>query len=250
MKGLLNLSILAIFCLTRIGAAPEQRSEATYEPIAVLELFTSQGCSSCPPADKLLNEVITEANSKNRRVYGLSFHVDYWDRLGWKDPYSNVQFSNRQRQYARQFAAKGVYTPQEVVNGKTEFVGSNRQRLQTSLAASLHQPATVAIALSLPTQKPETLTVAYSLKGGFQNAVLHVALISKSTETTISRGENAGRKLAHSNVVRNLQTVPATESGRVTLAVPEDFDRTQGAVIAYVQARQGLAVTGASKLDL
>ncbi|RRB00910.1 DUF1223 domain-containing protein [Larkinella rosea] len=250
MKALLNCSTLAVCCLALIGASPEQRLNAGYEPVAVLELFTSQGCSSCPPADKLLNEVITEANSKNQHVYGLSFHVDYWDRLGWKDPYSNRQFSNRQRQYARQFAAKGVYTPQEVVNGKTEFVGSNRQRLQSSLAESLSQPATVAISLALSVQKPEAVTVAYKLKGGFQDAVLHVALVSKSTETTVSRGENAGRKLEHRNVVRTLETVPASESGNITLSLPADFDRSKGSIIAYAQARQGLLITGAHKLDL
>ncbi|GAB3337812.1 hypothetical protein GCM10027299_49350 [Larkinella ripae] len=246
MKILLNLSALITSGLLLLNAG----SEPLYEPVAVLELFTSQGCSSCPPADKLLNEAVTEANTNHQHVYGLSFHVDYWDRLGWKDPYSNRQFSDRQRRYARQFAAKGIYTPQGVVNGKTEFVGSNRQRLQTSLASSLRQPARVAIALAISAQKPESLAVSYSLKGGFDDAVLNVALVSKSTETTVIRGENAGRKLEHRNVVRTLQTVYATQSGHVTISLPPDFDRSKGAVIAYVQERQGLLITGASQLNL
>jgi hypothetical protein len=250
MNVLMNLPALIVSILILMDSAREPRSVATYEPIAVLELFTSQGCSSCPPADRLLNEIITEAAAKKQQVYGLSFHVDYWDRLGWKDPYSNRQFSNRQRQYARQFASKGIYTPQDVLNGQQEFVGSNRQKLQTLLTESLRKPATVAVSLSLSTQKPDALTIAYRLKGGFEDTVLNVALVSKSTETTVIRGENAGRRLVHNNVVRTLQTVPAAASGRITLSIPADFDQTKGAIIAYVQSRQGLAITGANQLNL
>ena len=116
------------------------RSTSTYAPVAVLELFTSQGCSSCPSADKLLTETLAEATKTNRNIIGLSFHVDYWDRLGWKDPFSNHAFTKRQYPYGERFGLNGVYTPQEVVNGQQEFVGSNRVKQSSALIAALSTP--------------------------------------------------------------------------------------------------------------
>lgn len=101
--------------------------------VAVVELFTSEGCSSCPPADKLLRTI--QAESKD--VYVLSYHVDYWDRLGWKDPFSQAAFTERQRDYAQQFNLESIYTPQVVINGVKEFVGSDEQRLRSILTQKI-----------------------------------------------------------------------------------------------------------------
>ena len=97
------------------------------KPFVVVELFTSEGCSSCPPADELLSEIV-DGRYENTDVIGLSFHVDYWDYIGWKDPYASRDFTNRQRIYAEKLRSHQLYTPQMVVNGKHEFVGSNRQQ--------------------------------------------------------------------------------------------------------------------------
>jgi hypothetical protein len=97
----------------------------------LIELFTSEGCSSCPPADRLLEKLAAENNDK---VYVLSFHVDYWNYIGWKDPFSQARFSQRQRNYARQFSLESIYTPQMVVNGVAEFVGSDEQKLRAAIA--------------------------------------------------------------------------------------------------------------------
>ncbi|MEO1256072.1 MAG: DUF1223 domain-containing protein, partial [Bacteroidota bacterium] len=99
----------------------------------MIELFTSEGCSSCPPADRLLSSVINNTD-KNVEVLGLSFHVDYWDYIGWKDPYASKAYSTRQRVYGRKFQNRSIYTPQMIVNGKHEFVGSNRNALNQSLS--------------------------------------------------------------------------------------------------------------------
>ena len=104
----------------------QQSDNETGTPFAVVELFTSEGCSSCPPADNLLGEIVKDAQKGQQRVYCLSFHVDYWNSLGWRDPYSDPAFSRRQREYARAFESVQVYTPQMVVNGSTGFVGSDR----------------------------------------------------------------------------------------------------------------------------
>lgn len=221
-----------------------------HEPVAVVELFTSEGCSSCPAADHLLGEAIMEASKTNRNVIGLSFHVDYWDRLGWKDPFSNPAFTQRQYQYSKRFGLTGAYTPQEVVNGQREFVGSNRAEQRSGVDAALGHPATAGVQLTLATPSATTRTVTYQLEGELANAVLNIALVSRTAYTTVLRGENGGRKLAHNNVVRVFQTVPATATGTATLTLPAGFDAANGAIIAYVQGHQKLDVRGASQIRL
>ena len=233
-----------------ISPVERAKPKATYAPVAVLELFTSQGCSSCPSADRLLTETLAEATKTNKQVIGLSFHVDYWDRLGWKDPFSNHAFTQRQYAYSEHFAQRGVYTPQEVLNGQQEFVGSNRSRQSSALKEALSTPATVGVQIAANTPKANQLTVSYQLEGDLTNAVLNVALVSKTTETIVQRGENSGRTLTHDNVVRVFRTVPATGKGTMSFTLPTGYEISNGAVVAYVQARQMLAVRGAGMLNL
>jgi len=103
------------------------------KPFVLIELFTSEGCSSCPSADKNLEKIAAQAKASGQNIYTLSYHVDYWDYLGWKDPYATKQFSDRQRAYASQFKSSRIYTPQMIVNGKTEFVGSNQKTSQQAI---------------------------------------------------------------------------------------------------------------------
>jgi hypothetical protein len=221
-----------------------------HQPVAVIELFTSQGCSSCPPADALLNETIRQANLKGQRVYGLSFHVDYWDRLGWRDPFSQHAFTERQQQYSRQFVSSSVYTPQAVLNGTQEFVGSNQRVLNQLLPMTLQQEVPVTVVLDEPTQNARQLTVPFHLTGNIAGAVLNVALVSKTETTHIERGENEGRTLTHNNVVRVFQTIQATANGQVSLTLPVPFDKANGAIIAYLQTPKTGAVLGANAVEL
>ena len=233
--------------LTQLGSSAPK---ATYAPVAVLELFTSQGCSSCPSADRLLTETLADAAKSSKNIIGLSFHVDYWDRLGWKDPFSSHAFTQRQYQYGEHFNQNGVYTPQEVLNGQQEFVGSNRSKQSSLLKTALSTPATTSVQLTVVTPKDNQLMIMYQLEGDLSNAVLNVSVVSKTTETTVQRGENAGRKLTHDNVVRAFQTVPVSPRGTVSFTLPNDFNAHNGAVVAYVQSQQTLAVRGATKVNL
>lgn len=221
-----------------------------HQPVAVIELFTSQGCSSCPPADALLNQTIREASQNGQKVYGLSFHVDYWDRLGWRDPFSQHAFTERQRQYSRQFAGNTVYTPQAVLNGTQEFVGSNQRKLNQLLPVTLQQEVQITVVLDAPTQNAQKITVPFHLTGDLAGAVLNVALVSKTETTRIERGENEGRTLTHNNVVRVFQTIPATANGQASLTLPAAFDKANGAIIAYLQAPKTGAVLGANAIEL
>jgi hypothetical protein len=244
------LSIIAtlatVYALASSGPKPGQIQATQNAPVAVLELFTSEGCSSCPPADKLLTETIEKADAKGQAVYALSFHVDYWNRLGWKDPFSEAQFSTRQRDYARQFNTASVYTPQVVLNGQYEFVGSNKARLSTLLAQALNQSSSVGVALST-TGRGDELTVNYALTGGLAGNVVNIAVVSQHESRDVNRGENSGRKLVHNNVVRVFETRPATAKGSLKLNLPDKFDRANGAVIAYVQNARSLMVLGAGR---
>ncbi|ADB38547.1 DUF1223 domain-containing protein [Spirosoma linguale] len=252
MSNLVTIAalLLSIGGLGFLNSSNTPSPNLKHEPVAVVELFTSQGCSSCPSADRLLNETLANATKTNRNIIGLSFHVDYWDRLGWKDPFSNHAFTKRQYQYSEHFGLPGVYTPQEVVNGQSEFVGSNRVQQSSQLDKALQEAATAGVQLKISAPSPNTRTLSYTLDGELANAVLNVALVSKMAVTQVSRGENAGHKLVHNNVVRAFQTVPASSNGTVTLTLPDGFDPANGAVVAYVQGQQKLEIRGASQVDI
>jgi hypothetical protein len=173
----------------------------------VVELFTSQGCSSCPPADALL----TELARQRRDVLPLAFHVTYWDRLGWKDPYSLEASTARQRAYAQHHLDDGgIYTPQMVVDGTTGVVGSNRSELLQVLERAGHKPVSVSVA-----RDGASLVVMVGAGAG----VAQVLLIGfdPAHETSVGRGENGGRTLLESNIVRSLTPIGAWSGSAVTL---------------------------------
>ena len=128
------LATLLFFMLNSSSILDEEAETQATEPgaFAVVELFTSQGCSSCPPADRLLSSLLAEAEKEGKNIFPLSFHVDYWNRLGWRDPYSSSDFSKRQRRYATALSS-GVYAPQMVFKGREECVGSNRYKAQAMI---------------------------------------------------------------------------------------------------------------------
>jgi hypothetical protein len=163
------------------------------ERLAVVELFTSQGCSSCPPADALLGEL-----ARRGAVVALAYHVDYWDHLGWKDPFASAAATQRQRLYAHRLGLSGIYTPQMVVDGVTDVVGSDRGAVLAALAGRRQGPdlrLTVAngmLTVALPAQKTATA------------AEVVVVAYSEEAETKVARGENAGRSLTEYSIVRDV----------------------------------------------
>jgi hypothetical protein len=217
---------------------------------ALVELFTSEGCSSCPPADKLFAEVLQEAAKSGRRVIGVAFHVDYWDRLGWADPYGARAFSLRQQAYAKALRAQ-VYTPQAIVNGKAEFVGSDGPRAREVIDAALKQPAVAQVKLDLRKPKaPGLLTVDFEVTGAPAGAILNVAVVQHGLSTNVKRGENAGRTLRHENVARALEVVRIDKGskGSVELKLPADLPEKSATVIAFVQEANLGSVLGATEL--
>ena len=227
---------------------PRHSAKPAAQPVVVLELFTSQGCSSCPPADKALQDITQQATKSGQTVYGLSFHVDYWNRMGWQDPFSNKQYTDRQRQYDQSLKTQ-TYTPQLVINGRQNVIGGQRGRIEQAIQTIQKQPASdfVSVDGSLM-RNANQLTIKYALSTSGPYRV-NVALVQKEARTAVQNGENGGRTLVNTNVVRQFKTIedPNT-SGNVTLPVPAGLAADQTAVLVYVQRKDNGQVVGAKQL--
>lgn len=212
-------------------------------PVAVVELFTSEGCSSCPPADALLLDL---AERGDPRLLPLAFHVDYWNRLGWRDPFSDAAYSQRQRAYARAFGSDRVYTPQMVVNGRREFVGSRRLEAERAIQQALEASASATVEVAARVAG-RTVTVDYAVTGAPDDAVLHLALVQRRAEQAVPRGENAGRTLRHANVVRAFETVSAG-MGTQPLTLPRGLRSAEASIVGFAQDPATMHVFGASEV--
>ncbi len=214
--------------LAGLAACAAGSARAAPGPV-VLELFTSQGCSSCPPADALLGEL-----SGAPEVIGLAWHVDYWDRLGWRDPYSSRDWTNRQRAYAASLNAE-VYTPALVVNGASMVVGSDRRGVQTAMRSASALPLTVSL------RRGPTGLIA-ECNGLPSDATISLVVYDPERATPVRAGENSGRRLQEFRIVREERAVARFEGHATLPGVTPD----QGAVLLVRNAT--LRVLGAADL--
>jgi hypothetical protein len=250
---ILIISAVAFKCSQKEMKVDDNKTVAVgqFEPVAVIELFTSQGCSSCPPADHLLAQTINEAKKKRTKIFALSFHVDYWNRLGWTDPFSTKEYSERQSEYASQMQHGSVYTPQIIVNGSTEFVGSDASRLQKALSASLNTKTEAGFkTLTATVQNNEAPKVKFSLEGNYTGCKINFALVALSETTSIKRGENGGVTLTNENVVRQFISKTATQDGEINFNEKPLPVTGNVAVIAYLQRSSDMKIIGASMATL
>ncbi len=220
---------------------------AAEQGLAVVELFTSEGCSSCPPADALLAKIAEEARGNGTPVHLLAFHVDYWNHLGWADRFSSPAFSQRQRAYAAARHSDQIYTPQMIVNGTAEFIGSDAKEAQRQIRAALQKPASATISLGARITPEGKVQLDYAVRGARDDAVLNLAVVEQDLQSNVARGENAGRVLHHENVVRSFKTVPLPKDGRGVseLFLPKGVDPHKLKVVAYVQKPHSGSVVGA-----
>jgi hypothetical protein len=220
------------------GATASAEPKPAPGPVLV-ELFTSQGCSSCPPADKVLSQLARAGRVSGRDVVALSFHVDYWDDLGWKDPWSQAAWTERQRAYARRLPAGSSYTPQLVIAGQRHVVGSRGKEARAAIAAAPPQARVDATLL----RKGQVLTVHAVAP---PRAEVWAALWQDGLSTRVVRGENAGATLVNDRVVRVLRRVAA--AGR-TGSVEIELDPTwkSAGVVVFAQD-SSLAIRAATAL--
>ncbi|SCF28043.1 DUF1223 domain-containing protein [Micromonospora mirobrigensis] len=223
---------------------------------AVVEMFTSQGCNSCPPAEELLSEIDRDARRHGRPVHALGFHVDYWDHLGWADPYGAQAHTLRQEAYARAFGSGGLYTPQMIVNGTVEFVGSDRRQADSAIAAALARPPATTLTLTVAgagagAGAGDRVVLDYATGPLPAQSVLNVAVVERGLENHVPRGENAGRTLRQDGVVRAFTATPVdTQRGRVELQVPPAVDPHRASVVGYLQNDADKSVVAATAVDL
>jgi hypothetical protein len=205
------------------------------EPKAVVELFTSQGCSSCPPADKILGEL-----AKDPSVIALSLPIDYWDYLGWKDTLADSRFSARQKAYSHVRGDRDVYTPQMIVNGAVHVIGSDRARIEGAIKDTVKtsQVMSVPVTMSL-SGKQLTVSVAAGKQGAPTQGEIWLCSISKAVPISIGRGENRGREIVYHNVVRNLQKVGDWDGSAGSWTVPLDSVMRDGIDAAAVLVQDG-----------
>jgi hypothetical protein len=234
----LILSFLLLTCT--VADKKEAKVKNEKEGFAVIELFTSEGCSSCPPADKLLEIIDKEYVGKN--VLVLSYHVDYWNKLGWKDEFSNAENTARQGYYANIFRLNSIYTPQAVINGATEFVGSDRSKMTNAIERSKKMNKTINLNASANNNK---VTVDYKINDLSTRESILVALIQKQATTEVKRGENGGRKLHHINIVRQFE-IMKKDKDSLQFTLPE---KTKGDyfIIALVQNKATGSIDGYSQ---
>jgi hypothetical protein len=258
---------LPFLALSLMALAPHNGSGAppAADRAAVVELFTSQGCSSCPPADRLLSKLSKDPRFQGR-VVPLSFHVDYWNGpngIGWQDPFSSARWSDRQKQYAgRVFHSNRIYTPQVVVNGRSECVGNSEEQVLARIADAL--AAEPAAQLTLAVDPPAAdgrlrvkvgAKVARAVSSG--NLDLWVAVTESGLATEVKAGENASRLLRNDRVVRRLEkalTLPAAagseKTGEVVLGIDKRWKPDALGVAAFLQDPATLAIVGAASREV
>lgn len=193
-------------------------------PRAVVELFTSQGCSNCPPADELLVEY-----SQRPDIVALSFPVNYWDYLGWKDTLAHADFTARQKDYAHARNDRQVFTPQMIVNGKKSCIGSDRAQIESAIRMTLKDRAGLPVDLDLSEQNGTvTVTVTEVAEPVSREALVWVLPVLRSQTVPIERGENKGRTVTYANVVRGLKRVGEWKGGSARFEIPVETARSGG----------------------
>jgi hypothetical protein len=231
-----------------VAAGPGTASPAAKRSV-IVELFTSEGCSSCPPADELLGKLRQERNSSGAEVIPLGFHVDYWDSSGWHDRFDSSAFSRRQEDYARRFRLDGPYTPQMVIDGDTEFVGSLAGQAHQAIAEAEVQPPAANVDIQPGENDSLRLQVTSS-----QPADVMLAITEDNLMTKVGGGENGGRTLHHSAVVRQLRRIGQVRDGKFSstaqLTLVRDWKLEDLRAVVFVQNPDNGKIIGASSFSL
>lgn len=259
MKFLLFLVFSLIFSACSVQSVESQRlagdtvsrSENSKTPVMV-ELFTSEGCSSCPPAERVLAKLQLEQPFEKAEIITLALHVDYWDDLGWKDKFSSPLYTQRQKVYDRKFRTGRIYTPQMVVDGDQEFVGSNFDKAEKAINKAIDSEK-AQINISMIDGK---LKIDVSNIPKHEESTVYLVLAEDNLKSDVKSGENAGKNLSHVSVVRILKglskitELSKTFQTEVTLQIGKDWDRTKTSAIIFIQENRSRRIIGVSRLAI
>jgi hypothetical protein len=250
--------LLGATCQAGAQNGPAMPSATTARVPVVLELFTSEGCSSCPPADALLAKLEQEQPISGAEIVALEEHVDYWDQQGWNDPFSSVQWTQRQQGYSSEFGEHSVYTPELVVDGRSALVGSHGGDAYRAIVNEATQPRTeVSISLlkSDKRDREHAKVQVGKLQGAQEGDVAEVwlAITETALHNSVTSGENAGRDLHHAGVARWLHKAGVTQrnaapsfTGESDLKLDSNWKRPNLRVIAFVQEKRSHHILGAA----
>jgi len=223
----------------------------------LVELFTSEGCSSCPPADALLRQVNGSQTSDGQLIVGISEHVTYWNSLGWSDPYSSSAYTDRQDAYSQRFHLDGVYTPQMVIDGSQQVNGSNGGQVAHAIQTAAAQPGKLQIAITDASWDNDvlhaTVSVADLSPQAAKGTVLYAVLADDEDTSNVAKGENSGRTLKHVSVVRVMQKVSPLHgpySGPVEIKLPRGVERSKMRLIVFAQKGQNGQIFGAAQREV
>jgi hypothetical protein len=237
------------------AAQPPQVSADKHSTV-LIELFTSEGCSSCPPADDVLSDLIRNQPIPNVTIIGFGEHVDYWDNLGWRDVFSAPAFTDRQSDYEKQvFRTGSIYTPQAIVDGHFQLVGSDSAALRRAiLNAAKAAKATLELGVQLSGASDLLAQITVNIPSELTVHALDVeaVVVERNLATRVQRGENGGRLLKHGAVARTLVSAGAikarerTFSKNLTLHVDSSWKRSDLQVVAFIQDRTTKGIVGAA----
>jgi hypothetical protein len=250
-----SLTLLAA-PLSPHAATPDSSGSTAPTSVAIVELFTSEGCSSCPPADSLLRQINLKQTNEGQLIVGISEHVTYWNDLGWKDPYSLPAFTERQSIYASRLSSEGSYTPQMVLNGRDQFVGSDGSALERALRDDTRREH-VALHIVSSTNNSDGVDVRFSVAGKPSKALDIIAVLSDDADRSyVLRGENSGRQLQHVSVARSLARVATLRDDgeqSVHVSLPRGFAANGSGghhLILFAQEPHQGAILGAATMPL
>src|SRR5712692_3755193 len=254
--------ILAGSALVGFSTQVVKNTSAATGAEVVVELFTSEGCSSCPPADALLARLSEQLTLGKAQVIALEEHVDYWDELGWKDPFSSHDWTARQYAYAGVLGNGNPYTPQMIVDGSLEFSGSREPKARQSIAEAAAQKKTTVTLSKGASSKPgaesfliQVGRLSPSAKGGAVEVWL--AITETGLHSSVTRGENAGHELRHAAIVRTMRKVGEAKadtdtsfSGNATVPLRTGWKRENLKAVVFVQEKKSLRILGATEISL
>jgi hypothetical protein len=259
-RRVLSLAILGLLAIadSRFSSA-QQKSDARV-PV-VVELFTSEGCSSCPPADALMARLARTQPVAGAEIIPLKLHVDYWNRLGWTDPFSSAAYSQRQARYAESLDTGSVYTPQMIVDGRAEFVGSAEAKAMAAIAGAARAPKS-PVELHAGVNAGNALTVnarlpALTGRTPGEAADVFLAITEDHLHSDVKSGENAGRSFDHVAIVRSLRSIVRLRPGQpgdtpisVSFALDPAWKREQLRAIVFVQEEKSRRILAAAAVPL
>ncbi|MEQ1577570.1 MAG: DUF1223 domain-containing protein [Hyphomicrobium sp.] len=250
LAAVLAVTAASIFPAAAQNAPTDPAASAARPISAIIELFTSQGCSSCPPADALL-----KTYAQTGGVLALSLPVDYWDYIGWKDTLASPKNTERQRAYVKTFGRGPLYTPQAVINGVTDVIGSDQAAVDRAIMKSSKLLEDRRVAVSFRRQSSSVIveTGAPAAGSEVKEATIWLVVMRKSAEVAIKRGENSGKTISYSNVVRDMTPIGVWNGKpgvvQLTLAAVMDPETEDSAVILQEGATGTGAIVGAAWLN-